>query len=114
MKISRRGFLAFSGVVCSSLILGNNLEATEGKYAVLVDLTKCDGCKDEPFPRCVKACRQYNKNRFPEPQKPIQPYWPRKTYEDWSDKREKIDRRYPHPDQIGRKLSLHRHDFAGG
>jgi len=96
MKISRRGFLAFSGVVCSSLILGNNLEATEGKYAVLVDLTKCDGCKDEPFPRCVKACRQYNKNRFPEPQKPIQPYWPRKTYEDWSDKREKIDTLTPY------------------
>jgi formate dehydrogenase iron-sulfur subunit len=96
MKISRRGFLAFSGVVCSLLILGNNLEATKGKYAVLVDLTKCDGCKDEPFPRCVKACRQYNKNRFPEPQKPIQPYWPRKTYEDWSDKREKIDTLTPY------------------
>lgn len=96
MKLSRRGFLAFSGVVCSSLILGNNLEATEGKYAVLVDLTKCDGCKDESVPRCVKACRHYNKNRFPEPHKPIQPYWPRKTYEDWSDKREKIDTLTPY------------------
>ncbi len=96
MNISRRGFLALSGAICSSLILGNDVEAWEGKYAMLVDLTKCDGCKDEPIPKCVKACREYNKERFPEPKKPIQPYWPRKTYEDWSDKRGKIDNLTPY------------------
>lgn len=96
MKVSRRGFLALSTAVCSTLFFGNSVEAKEGKYATLIDLTKCDGCKDEPIPRCVKACRDYNRDRFPEPKKPILPYWPRKTYEDWSDKRDKIDTLTPY------------------
>ncbi len=96
MKLSRRGFLALSSTISASLILGNEVDAREGKYAALIDLRKCDGCKDEAIPRCVTACRLYNKERFPEPQKPIQPYWPRKTYEDWSDKRDKIDTLTPY------------------
>jgi Fe-S-cluster-containing dehydrogenase component len=68
----------------------------KGKFATLIDLTKCDGCKDESIPRCVKACREENKLRFPEPKKPIMPYWPRKNYEDWSDKRDKIDTLTPY------------------
>ncbi len=96
MNLSRRGFLALSSMFCGSLLLGNAVDAAEGKYATLIDLTKCDGCKDEPIPRCVKACRDYNKERFPEPKKPILPYWPRKNYEDWSDKRDKIDTLTPY------------------
>lgn len=96
MKISRRGFLALSSAICGTLLLGNDSYAVEGKYATIIDLTKCDGCKDEPIPRCVKACRDYNRDRFPEPKKPILPYWPRKTYEDWSDKRGKIDTLTPY------------------
>lgn len=69
MNITRRGFLAFSSTVCASLIFGNNVEARPGKYAMIIDITKCDGCKDEPVPRCVKACRDFNKDRFPEPKK---------------------------------------------
>lgn len=106
MEISRRGFLALSSSLGISLLLGSNAEAVEGKYATLVDITKCDGCKDEPIPRCVKACREYNKDRFPEPQKPIQPYWPRKTYEDWSDKRNKIDTLTPYNWIFVQKLSV--------
>lgn len=96
MNLSRRGFLALSSMFCGSLLLGNAVDAAEGKYATLIDLTKCDGCKDEPIPRCVKACRDYNKERFPEPKKPILPYWPRKNYEDWSEKRDKIDTLTPY------------------
>ncbi|GAB6182702.1 4Fe-4S dicluster domain-containing protein [Thermodesulfovibrio hydrogeniphilus] len=96
MNISRRCFLALTSSIGASLLLGNKVEAVEGKYATLIDLTKCDGCKDEPIPRCVKACREYNKERFPEPKKPILPYWPRKNYEDWSDKRDKIDTLTPY------------------
>lgn len=96
MKFSRRGFLALSTTICSSFLLGSRAESGEGKYATIIDLTKCDGCKDESMPRCVSACRDYNKDRFPEPKKPILPYWPRKTYEDWSDKRDKIDTLTPY------------------
>ncbi|MCX8034069.1 MAG: oxidoreductase, partial [Thermodesulfovibrio sp.] len=96
MKLSRRGFLAFSSTLFGSFLLGNKAEAIEGKYATIIDLTKCDGCKGEIMPRCVKACREYNRERFPEPKKPILPYWPRKNYEDWSDKRDKIDTLTPY------------------
>lgn len=106
MEISRRGFLALSSAIGASLLLGNNAEAVEGKYATLIDVTKCDGCKDEPIPRCVKACREYNKDRFPEPKKPIQPYWPRKTYEDWSDKKDKIDTLTPYNWIFVQKLNV--------
>ncbi|WP_297211344.1 MULTISPECIES: 4Fe-4S dicluster domain-containing protein [Thermodesulfovibrio] len=106
MKISRRGFLAMSTALCGNFLLGNKAEAAEGKYATIIDITKCDGCKDEPIPLCVKACRDYNKDRFPEPKKPILPYWPRKTYEDWSDKRDKIDTLTPYNWIFVQKLTL--------
>ena len=96
MQLTRRKFLLLSSALCTSLILGNEAEAAEGKYATLIDLTKCDGCKGESIPKCVHACREYNKSRFPEPKKPIQPYWPRKTYEDWSDKKDLIDTLTPY------------------
>ncbi len=96
MKISRRNFFILASTISASFLFGNKVEAVEGKYATLVDLTKCDGCKGESVPLCVKACRDYNANRFPNPEKPILPYWPRKTYEDWSDKRDKIDTLTPY------------------
>lgn len=106
MELTRRGFLALSTTIGASLILGSSAEAVEGKYATLIDLTKCDGCKEEPIPRCVKACREYNKNRFPEPKKPILPYWPRKTYEDWSNKKDKIDTLTPYNWIFVQKLNI--------
>ncbi len=96
MEITRRGFLAVTTTLGATLLLGNKSYAKEGKYATLIDLTRCDGCKGEAAPRCVLACREYNKDRFPQPKKPIPPYWPRKNYEDWSDKKEKIDTLTPY------------------
>ncbi|MCS7203162.1 MAG: 4Fe-4S dicluster domain-containing protein [Thermodesulfovibrio sp.] len=96
MSITRREFLAISSTLCAFLIFGKEAEALEGKYATIIDITKCDGCKDEPIPRCVKACKEYNRERFPEPKKPIQPYWPRKTYEDWSDQKDRFDTLTPY------------------
>ncbi len=88
--------MTLSSVFCSTLLLGNYVDAAKGKYSTLIDIDKCDGCKDESIPLCTKACREYNKDRIPEPQKPILPYWPRKTYEDWSNKRDKIDTLTPY------------------
>ncbi|MFQ3573663.1 MAG: oxidoreductase, partial [Thermodesulfovibrionales bacterium] len=96
MSMTRRQFLGLTALATTSALLPTEAKATEGKYATIIDLTVCDGCRDEPIPRCVKACREYNGERFPEPQKPIQPYWPRKGYEDWSDKRDKIDTLTPY------------------
>ncbi|MCX8027281.1 MAG: 4Fe-4S dicluster domain-containing protein [Thermodesulfovibrionales bacterium] len=96
MSITRRQFLGLTAIATTNLVIPKDSEASEGKYATIIDLTACDGCKDEPVPLCVKACREYNNDRFPEPQKPIQPYWPRKGYEDWSDKRDRIDTLTPY------------------
>lgn len=96
MNFTRRRFFVISTGLLSSLLIKDNAHAKEGKFATLIDITKCDGCYDEPIPKCILACRNKNKERFPDPKKPIQPYWPRKTFEDWSDKKEKIDTLTPY------------------
>lgn len=67
-----------------------------GTYAMVIDLTRCDGCKGEAAPKCVLTCREENKKKFPVPQKPIKDLWPQKKHEDWSDKKEIIDRLTPY------------------
>ncbi len=106
MNLTRRGFLALTSTACASLILGADVEAAVGKLATIVDITKCDGCKGEFIPRCVKACREYNENRFPEPKKPIQPYWPRPTFEDWSDKKDIFNTLTPYNWIFVQKVSI--------
>lgn len=96
MDLNRRQFFKLAGLLGALALTPREGFSYRGKVATLIDLTKCDGCKDEPIPRCVKACREENKDRFPEPKKPIPPYWPRKTYEDWSDKRDLITRLTPY------------------
>ncbi|QER42545.1 4Fe-4S dicluster domain-containing protein [Thermodesulfobacterium sp. TA1] len=96
MKLTRRQFFGLSGSLLGAALIPKETYAITGKYATLIDLTKCDGCQGEKIPLCVKACREENKERFPEPKKPILPYWPRKTYEDWSNKREVIDTLTPY------------------
>lgn len=96
MELSRRQFFKVLGGLGALALAPKKVSAHPGKVATLIDLTKCDGCKDEPIPKCVKACREENKHRFPEPKKPIQPYWPRPTYEDWSEKRDRIDTLTPY------------------
>jgi Fe-S-cluster-containing dehydrogenase component len=70
--------------------------ARSGRYATLIDLTKCDGCKDDPMPRCVEACRRINEERFPNPEEPIKNLWPQKTHDDWSKKRDVINTLTPY------------------
>ena len=65
-------------------------------YATLIDLTKCDGCKNEPTPKCVAACRSINEEKFPDPKEPIKDLWPQTTHDDWSKKRDVIDALTPY------------------
>ena len=92
MNLTRRNFLKIAGAaaVSGKIFSHGTVDAATGRYATIIDLTRCDGCKEEPIPRCVKACRNYNKDRFPKPIKDIKPYWPHKFYEDWSKKRDAI------------------------
>ena len=66
------------------------------QWISIIDLDRCDGCQDQAIPVCVAACREKNHTRFPEPQKPLKPYWPQKTYEDFSTQRDRIDRLTPY------------------
>ncbi|MZP29881.1 4Fe-4S dicluster domain-containing protein [Heliobacterium undosum] len=100
--VSRRTFFRraiASGVAGAGVLtFGPNGPAFAGADAVgtMIDLTRCDGCAGEKTPRCVAACRQKNQSRFPEPQKPIENYWPQDKHEDWSDKRQVTNRLTPY------------------
>lgn len=96
----RRTFL--KGSLIATLALGAaQAKETEGELASsqwisIIDLDRCDGCEGSSVPACVNACRQFNEDRFPKPAKPLQPYWPQKTYEDFSNSRDRIDRLTPY------------------
>lgn len=102
--ISRRSFLkrsAAAGVLSSMTLTGldkaTHAEELSNKKGTIIDLTKCDGCKGEDMPLCVAACRDKNLSRFPDPKKEdIQPYWPQKKFEDWSDKKDMTSRLTPY------------------
>lgn len=64
--------------------------ARAGTYATIIDITKCDGCRNEPMPLCVAACRNLNEKRFPVPEKPIKNLWPQKFHDDWSERKDVI------------------------
>lgn len=81
----RRTFL--KSAMAGTLLVGldNIAKASEGKPAAeqwisIIDLDRCNGCTDRPVPACVSACKQENQTRFPEPIKPLQPYWPQKKF----------------------------------
>lgn len=97
----RRTFL--KSAMAGTLLVGldNIAKASEGKPAAeqwisIIDLDRCNGCTDRPVPACVSACKQENQTRFPEPVKPLQPYWPQKNFEDFSNERERTDRLTPY------------------
>ncbi len=99
--ISRRQFFkrtAQASAIGVLALAGTNsiAQGSAKPMATVIDLTKCDGCIGEKMPRCVAACRSKNQSRFPEPQKPIGDYWPRKGYEDWSDKQQVSNRLTPY------------------
>jgi len=68
----------------------------KGKIATLIDLNLCDGCPEKEVPRCVSACKTLNRDKIPQVKKPIPVPYPRKTVEDWSDKRDVADRLTPY------------------
>lgn len=100
-KMTRRNFLKTGtmitalGAVCSTGIV-DIASATSESYATMIDLTKCDGCKNESIPKCIEACRIENEGRFPEPKQPIKDLWPQKTHDDWSKKRDVINQLTPY------------------
>lgn len=102
--ISRRTFLkrtAQAGAVSTVLLSGLDKVQASGlqnaEKGTIIDLTKCDGCKNEGTPLCVSACRLKNEANFPQPKKEdIQPYWPQKKYEDWSEKQDVTNRLTPY------------------
>jgi Fe-S-cluster-containing dehydrogenase component len=99
--LTRRSFLKRGAMVTAlgvAVVSGVAEEASarSGTYATLIDLTKCDGCKDEPMPKCVEACRRVNEERFPNPKEPIKNLWPQKTHDDWSKKRDVTDTLTPY------------------
>ncbi|MCS7200067.1 MAG: 4Fe-4S dicluster domain-containing protein [Caldimicrobium sp.] len=109
MNFNRRQFFKVALGLSALALTPKELKASPGKYATLIDITKCDRCEGEFMPLCVKACREVNKHRFPDPKKPIPPYWPRKTYEDWSDKREIIDTLSPYNWLFIQKVEIEGH-----
>lgn len=96
----RRNFLRTS--LLATLAMGTAHAKEEqsaparSQWVSIIDLDLCDGCVGQGMPACVSACRNHNKDRFPEPQKPLKPYWPQKTFEDFSDQRNRIDRLTPY------------------
>lgn len=99
--LTRRNFLKKGavvtavGAVCATGMV-ETVSAKSGTYATLIDLTKCDGCKNEPIPKCVEACRKENEKKFPEPKEPIKDLWPQKIHDDWSKKRDVIHQLTPY------------------
>ncbi len=104
-----------SGLAIDAIAVRGAGNPNPEQLITVIDLDKCDGCAGLPAPACVEACRNKNKNRFPEPQKPLQPYWPQSKYEDFSDDRENISRLTPynwiyvqHVKAVGREVHIPR------
>lgn len=102
MEITRRSFIKGGITVLGAATLGGvprdtsaSLDTKRAK-AFLIDLTKCDGCKKRETPLCVKACRETNKEKFPEPVEEIPAVFPTRTETDWSDKKDVIKRLTPY------------------
>lgn len=102
-RVNRRAFFkrTLAAGVAGGAILATSHQPVaaarpEGCVGTLIDLTLCDGCAAQAMPSCVAACRQENAHRYPHVEGPIQPYWPRTTYEDWSDKQNLTNRLTPY------------------
>lgn len=119
-KITRREFVKRSAV--SSTAAAAALSGVRNKKArafektqnlgSFIDLTKCDGCKNFEVPLCVSACREENKDKFPDPppSEGIPNYWPHEHKEDWTDKKELVDCLTPFNWTFVQKVSV---DYKG-
>jgi len=93
-KINRRSFLQITAgaALLSSVSLPKSADvSTDESLATIIDLSLCDGCVDKEIPDCVSACKTINKEKIPKITDPIPEPWPRKTIEDWSEKKEVFD-----------------------
>lgn len=110
-RLTRRSFLkkgamvTVMGAACTAG-MAETASAKSGTFATLIDLTRCDGCKNEPIPKCVEACRKENEKKFPEPKEPIKDLWPQKTHDDWSKKRGVIHQLTPYNWTTVQKVDL--------
>jgi len=101
VNLNRRRFLksATASAVIGTTALFNLPQkawAGEGKLATLIDLTRCDGCRDREVPACVSACKKIKTGSIPEPVDPIPIPFPTRRVEDWSKKKEVSDRLTPY------------------
>lgn len=104
-KISRRAFLKGSIAAAGSVVVGTGMasaniskaaDTLSGEkhepLATLLDIRKCIGCE-----ACVHACKEANAAKYPEPGKPFPKMYPKTVpVQDWSEKREIIDRLTPY------------------
>jgi len=103
-QVSRRDFMKNSSgaVLLGTVVLtGADKAFAQSKQSsekgTVIDLTLCDGCSAKDTPACVLACRTKNQDKFPQvDREKLQPYWPQKTYEDWSNKQEVTNRLTPY------------------
>lgn len=99
-QISRRAFIRGSIAAAGTVVAGTGIAkaadalVNEKKepLATLLDIRKCIGCEE-----CVHACRDVNAAKYPEPEKPFPKMYPETVpVQDWSGKREVIDRLTPY------------------
>lgn len=103
-KSNRRDFIKKSGAAITAgtlvLTVGESVLAeniTNSEKGTLIDLTICDGCKQQGTPACVLACKEKNQDKFPKvEQEDLKPYWPQKKFEDWSTKQDVTNRLTPY------------------
>lgn len=98
-NLSRRSFLKIGAG--ATALAGINLPksavaSTDQQLSTLIDLSLCDGCRDLQVPACVTACKAINKEKIPPVVENIPEPWPRKTIEDWSKKKEVLNRLTPY------------------
>ena len=101
LTLNRRRFIKTAGAAAVAGTAGlldvpKKAWAGEGKLATLIDLTRCDGCRDLPVPACVSACKNIKTGTLDEPIDPIPIPFPTRKVEDWSAKREVSDRLTPY------------------
>lgn len=101
LKLNRRRFFQTTAAAAlvgtaGALSVPRKAEAKEGGLATLIDLTRCNGCVDREVPACVAACKKVKEGRLPEPVDPIPVPFPTRKVEDWSKKKDVINRLTPY------------------